>query len=766
MSTDYRDQIREAVDAIRITSLTSYAWFGRRSQPLPSIRRRELNEDTAAACLTVALEHQLYSDFYTQGRAMPVIDSSAGTNPGETAEFTRQLSAANCGTGYWDEGWQIKSIETSEVAAVTKNHLTVQAEFRSLRPRPQKVGQAVAVYFPSEETSISPGYYVATGVRPLLEEGPELFRLYWNLAASDAIWLMRRLTASLREEEVAFRFKTLKDPSAYQRADAAVLYFSRQDVARIRCVIGNLYRELPKGTKTQVPALTLALMPGLGFAEDPGRTQSFGLHRCRLIAEALVLAYRRGAKSIRERIDIIESRFLDEGVLFDRPYLNRGSAEPGIGLDFVNPREIRKPSPVPRIGRDEYLVAAAKIGTSLCQGAFWYRDACTWVGVVPDPNNESETLATTECRTLGPDLYSGTSGIALFLSQLHTLAPSEKVRQTALGAMRHALLRANATEPYLRLGLYTGSCGIVLAGLRVAHLLRDEEIESSARKMAGRILKKINQRNLEPDLLSGKAGIVISLLLIAKELGAEDILQAAVRLGDQLLRDARLKKAGMSWPSTRVQRRKDLTGFSHGAAGIALALLELSAVVREERFAVAADRAFAYERQHFDQPAGNWRDFRQADSTRRRVFASAWCNGAPGIGLSRMRAWQISANPLRREEAETALLTTRRCVTDALSTRDSAFCLCHGLTGNADILLESEKGIRGVGSARNLIEEAAASAEVPPATPGLMLGQAGIGYYLLRVANPSIVPTALLIVPGWLEKGIQKTTNTPFTATP
>jgi lantibiotic modifying enzyme len=73
------------------------------------------------------------------------------------------------------------------------------------------------------------------------------------------------------------------------------------------------------------------------------------------------------------------------------------------------------------------------------------------------------------------------------------------------------------------------------------------------------------------------------------------------------------------------------------------------------------------------------------------------------------------------------------------------------LTGNADILLESERLMDRTCPARNLIEEAAAYAEAPAATPGLMLGQAGVGYFLLRVANPTVVPTALLIAPGWLK---------------
>lgn len=746
----YRNQIAEAVDAIRINSSTSYAWFGQRSQPLSSSKRAKLNEDARAECLTVALQHQLYSDFYTLGRAMPVTDSSRGIGPGAVAEFTTELAAANCGTGYWDDGWQVKVFEVGESASVSKKGLTLQAEFRSLEPKPEEVGQAVAVYLPNE-AAMSPGYYVATGIKALSEERGGLFRLYWNLFACDAVWLMSRLTAALIGARVSFRFKTLRDPNAYRRADAAVLYFNRHDAETIRHVVGELYPKLPKGPKVQVPALTLGLVPGLGFAEDPGGAQSFGLHRCRLVAEALVWAHRRGAKT-HERLEIVENRFVQEGIPLDRPYLNPQSAEPDIFPVFVGQREPRQPARVQRISREECLTKAAAIGSTLCRDAFWHRDACTWAGIVPDPNHESDTLAATECRTLGPDLYAGTAGIGLFLAQLHAMLPSKEFRRTALGAMRHALLRANATEPSLRFGLYTGSCGIALAGLRVAHLLGDGEIRSSAHKLVCRILKDLpHRRPFEPDLLSGKAGIITSLLLLAKKFGQSDALNAAVRLGDLLLRDAREQKGAASWPSARIRRRRDLTGYSHGAAGVALALLELSAIVREERFAAAAERGFEYERQHFVPEAANWRDFRPPDSIRRHIFASAWCNGAPGIGLSRLRAWQISRNEIVHAEAEVALLTARQSLKDALSVSDSASCLCHGLTGNADILLEAERRLGGTFAPRDLIGQAAARAEAPPATPSLMLGQAGVGYFLLRVADPAAVPTALLIGPGWLE---------------
>jgi hypothetical protein len=45
------------------------------------------------------------------------------------------------------------------------------------------------------------------------------------------------------------------------------------------------------------PVFTKFLAPGLGLAEDPGQGDSFGQHRCRLLADAMILAYEQGKKA-------------------------------------------------------------------------------------------------------------------------------------------------------------------------------------------------------------------------------------------------------------------------------------------------------------------------------------------------------------------------------------------------------------------------------------------------------------------------------------
>jgi lantibiotic modifying enzyme len=202
----------------------------------------------------------------------------------------------------------------------------------------------------------------------------------------------------------------------------------------------------------------------------------------------------------------------------------------------------------------------------------------------------------------------------------------------------------------------------------------------------------------------------------------------------------------------------DLTGYSHGAAGIALALLELFARTGDERFREAALGGFAYERRHFSAEQQNWPDFRSfASPTPERLgYSMAWCHGAPGIGLSRLRALALTGDLTYRREAEAALSATYRAL--AVPTAADGYSLCHGLGGNAELFLVAaeilgeeryravaesvgDRGIQTVHQHRNPWPCGVLSGGE---TPNLMLGTAGIGYFYLRLHDSARVPSALV----------------------
>ena len=187
-----------------------------------------------------------------------------------------------------------------------------------------------------------------------------------------------------------------------------------------------------------------------------------------------------------------------------------------------------------------------------------------------------------------------------------------------------------------------------------------------------------------------------------------------------------------------------MAGFSHGAAGIAWALLALFARTRAERFRTAARGGIAYERSVFSAEAGNWRDLRDPEQVR---FPTAWCHGAPGIGLARLCGVPLLEDDGIRADIATALQTT---LATGFGCNHS---LCHGDLGNLELLLRSgepswrDTAHRLAGaildSARQHGWRCGTPMEVE--SPGLMTGLAGIGYGLLRLTAPARVPSVLTL---------------------
>ena len=120
----------------------------------------------------------------------------------------------------------------------------------------------------------------------------ELVRVYWNLTATGAVTFIRTATRVLNGADAYFRLKVVNDAARFERCDAAVLYMRKSDYGAARELLRRIYSDVVCVLKPETPALTKPLAPGVGFAEDPGRGNSFGLHRCCLLADGMPLTRR------------------------------------------------------------------------------------------------------------------------------------------------------------------------------------------------------------------------------------------------------------------------------------------------------------------------------------------------------------------------------------------------------------------------------------------------------------------------------------------
>jgi lantibiotic biosynthesis protein len=373
----------------------------------------------------------------------------------------------------------------------------------------------------------------------------------------------------------------------------------------------------------------------------------------------------------------------------------------------------------------KYLEAADRIAARLCRDALWSQSRCNWTADYSDDDGMVY-------GALRPHLYNGTSGIALFLSRMASATGERIFDVTAHGALRQAL----AKLPMAGCGMYSGGLGIHYVAAEL-HREVDE----------GSVIRQAALDRPELDVISGSAGAIAVLLNLHRRSHGARLLETAIQHGDLLLAEALREDHGWSWKT--IEASRNLTGFSHGAAGIGWALAELYGVSGETRFCHAALEAFRYERSCWNPEERNWPDFR-ADQPAYPVF---WCHGAAGIGFSRLRAWELLREEELLAEARLALATVR----DGMGSLGN-YSLCHGEFGNADLLiyasqlLGEEAWLAPVHAAAEQAFEHFERRSVPwpcglpdaNETPDLMLGLAGIGHFYLRMADPLRTPTVLL----------------------
>ena len=265
--------------------------------------------------------------------------------------------------------------------------------------------------------------------------------------------------------------------------------------------------------------------------------------------------------------------------------------------------------------------------------------------------------------------------------------------------------------------------------------------------------------------MHGVASLIPVLLKRSAEFDRDDLFDAAVVHGQRLLNAAVQSEDGWSWDTLAEHDSKHLTGFSHGTSGIAFALLNLHRVTGEDAYLEAACEGMRYERNQFHEPSRNWIDLRQdatVDNTEVKCL-TAWCHGAPGIALTRLVAHALRPGDSDvKADFDAALDTTSTDLLTGAAPVHRDWCLCHGLSGNADILLTAAEilsddsfrttadvvGDRGLQSIQRDHFSWPCNVGAEGEQPGLMLGLAGVGDFYLRLFDSKA--TQPILIPGGL----------------
>lgn len=403
------------------------------------------------------------------------------------------------------------------------------------------------------------------------------------------------------------------------------------------------------------------------------------------------------------------------------------------GLEVVSRPEIAHPAPV---SPTQFLAAARQIGDRLNQLALPGDDGRVgWIGL--SLNQDRWTL-----NPLGLDLYGGLPGVTLFLAYLGQITGDNSYRQLAeatLQTIRHEL---NEVKGALKLiGGFSGWGGILYTFSHLAALWHRPELLDQTIEYAAALPPLIEQDRYF-DLIGGAAGCLAALNSLYALRPEPFLLKMMVQCGDLLVKNSQPMSTGLAW-LTPVGPEQGLTGFSHGTAGIAWALLHLATRTGRDDFRQTALQAIAYEQQLFVPEVGNWPDLRPLPPDVPAGFRIAWCHGATGIGLARLDTLPILDSPAIQADITAAIQTT---LSGGFGKNHS---LCHGDLGNLELLIGSgrEEANHWAAQIWHSLQQDGPQCGVPlnVETPGLMNGLAGIGYGLLRLATP--LPSPLLLQP-------------------
>ena len=392
---------------------------------------------------------------------------------------------------------------------------------------------------------------------------------------------------------------------------------------------------------------------------------------------------------------------------------------------------------------------ADRIAAEISEHAIRRDRSASWIGL--DWMGDAEVF---QLAPLGPDLYNGVSGIAVFLAAHSAVTghvPSAELALAAVSHLRRKLKDRNAARFARSLGIggATGLGSVVYALTVISRSLGDADLLADAHAASALMTDGLIAADKRLDALGGSAGAILGLLLLHRDTQASDVLARAVRCGEHLLRQERAGPEGLrSWVGHGLGQNP-LNGMSHGAAGFALALASLAAATGRDDFREAASEALAFENATYDAERHNWPDRRHADEP---GWACRWCHGAPGIGLAR-------AALLKQANMDAAIL--KDDIRHAIAGVDQAWpteldTLCCGTLGNVEFLCEAGEALGRPDIRQLAADRLAAIVQAAGATGdyrwnsgrqrfnlGLFRGLAGVGYTLLRQRDDTL-PNVLI----------------------
>lgn len=370
------------------------------------------------------------------------------------------------------------------------------------------------------------------------------------------------------------------------------------------------------------------------------------------------------------------------------------------------------------------------------------------------------------------NIYSGYAGIALFLSTLQQVYPTN--RYLVCLDKLYVFLQLNIHHEQYSTFLF-GRLGISYVLAKLGKILNrpvDKKIIQTVLTTVREDLEHVERKNF--DLLHGIAGILQGLLMLPEQAVFESEVEFLADLClEKLIQGVKYNASGgIFWNSEiRYNRQvKAICGVAHGGSGIGTVLITAGKFSNNSFLAGVGLAAFRHEDTFFNEHVNNWPDFErtlyskeeltdlisnmeikdfalfQDDTFMERV---AWCNGAPGIILSRLELFgQVQEEAHKIPDTIVSVLHHLSGLVNSTKIIKKDYTICHGLGGIGITFLSYyyktgdtyffDEAKKLANQSIELLKEAGAvypGEENHITNPFFFNGISGLGYYYLLAGD-------------------------------
>jgi lantibiotic modifying enzyme len=386
-----------------------------------------------------------------------------------------------------------------------------------------------------------------------------------------------------------------------------------------------------------------------------------------------------------------------------------------------------------------------------------------WIS--PGPHKQGEPVESN-------DLFNGNAGIILFFLALYSYNKKQVYLQTALEAAGRLLQHKQVNHPQFYT-FYGGATGVLYVCIQLYKATGQTHYLQKALELEKHYRPSFNSRVNQYDLLSGQAGILLAVLHLYANTKEPSLLITIDEIINKLITGSHIGRTGLKW-DTNKHGYDSLTGFSHGASGIAFVLLQAAQFLQAPGLQYLAMQAYEYEYNYYEQHTGNFMDLRVGAARMTAIREqyqyelntwpigafqptmsgiSSWAHGAAGCAISRLFAINITHHQPYASQARKALAYSwqyfrqQKQIDYSLSSGYGGIAAAFTLA--ARVLNEPVWQTRAMIIARSAIayygKEHTYNSKIKHNTTdcGLFSGLAGVGYWLLNCIQPRVASNIL-----------------------